>query len=360
VLPDSFIIVRDDEPTSIIAFTLSSAEYTREVLKLRDLNSNGTSQSGPSKSNHGHSATPSPTVDAPIGGTGGKPHIRYKFAEGKSIFSCTVYFAEQFEQLRRRCDINASFIRSLSRCKQWRASGGKSKAFFFKTHDDRLVIKQLATNWTVAEKDALLKFAPAYFDHISRADKTPTVLAKIFGIYTIKHKNLVTGVNSEMDILVMEHLFWNIQVSRVGGGQSSAPVFTPDPYSVLWDGDWIDGRYRSLLPVHAFSKKAILDAVRSDTAFLASSNVMDYSLLVGVDEPSQELIVGIVDFVGPYTWYRKLESKGKTTLRGGREEAVTVIPPDQYADRFVRALDKYFLVVPGKLLFIYIWAALVC
>ena len=54
------------------------------------------------------------------------------------------------------------------------------------------------------------------------------------------------------------------------------------------------------------------------------------------------------DFIGPYTWYKKLESRGKTTLmplRGGKE--VTVLPPDRYRDRFRKAMDENFLMVPG-------------
>ncbi|KAJ3294861.1 hypothetical protein HDU76_006913, partial [Blyttiomyces sp. JEL0837] len=93
-------------------------------------------------------------------------------------------------------------------------------------------------------------------------------------------------------------------------------------------------------------KKIILESVRNDTMFLSRCNVMDYSLLVGVDDERMELIVGIVDFIGPYTWYKKLETRGKSTLRGGKE--TTVIPPDQYGDRFRKAMDQYFLIVPDK------------
>ena len=81
--------------------------------------------------------------------------------------------------------------------------------------DNRFVVKQLASNWTVAEKDALLQFAPAYLDYISNADKSSSVLAKIFGFYTVKHRNVSTGAVTEMDFLITEHLFWNARVSRV-------------------------------------------------------------------------------------------------------------------------------------------------
>lgn len=77
---------------------------------------------------------------------------------------------------------------------------------------------------------------------------------------------------------------------------------------------------------------------------------MDYSLLVGIHQESQELVVGIVDFIGPYNWYKKLEGKGKSTIKetlGGDSESVTVISPDRYSARFRNAIDQYFLMVPG-------------
>lgn len=48
-------------------------------------------------------------------------------------FTCIVYYAREFEILRKQCDINQLFIQSLSRCQSWTASGGKSKSHFYKT-----------------------------------------------------------------------------------------------------------------------------------------------------------------------------------------------------------------------------------
>jgi hypothetical protein len=36
--------------------------------------------------------------------------------------------------------------------------------------------------------------------------------------------------------------------------------------------------------------------------FLASLNVMDYSLVVGVDSERKELVVGVVDYIRTFTW----------------------------------------------------------
>lgn len=61
------------------------------------------------------------------------------------------YFAKQFDALRRRCGVAEGFNRSLAESANWLAEGGKSKANFFKTSDDRYIIKSLVNAWNVAD-----------------------------------------------------------------------------------------------------------------------------------------------------------------------------------------------------------------
>ncbi|KAG0261040.1 hypothetical protein BGZ95_004303 [Linnemannia exigua] len=282
------------------------------------------------------------------------PHLKARFSHGKTSFSCTVYYAAEFDTLRRRCGIHQNYVQSLSRCKVWNANGGKSKSSFYKTKDDRFVVKQMVSSWNIAEKDELLKFAPKYFDYMEKTHGAPTVLAKIFGFYTFKIKNGQSGQAMKIDVLVMEHLFFNQKITRtfdLKGIQDrhagSKPNATGGGSTTLWDGDFIEGRYKALLLIHSHSKKIIRESLLNDTEFLAAANIMDYSLLVGVDDERKELVVGIVDFIGAYTWYKRIESRGKTTLRGAKDN-VTVLPPQQYKTRFREAMERYFLAVPDK------------
>jgi hypothetical protein len=56
-----------------------------------------------------------------------------------------------------------------------------------------------------------------------------------------------------------------------------------------------------------------------------------------------------LDFIGTYNWYKRIESRGKSTLRlTGNSQSVTVVPPEQYKTRFRDAMEQYFLSVPGK------------
>ena len=91
-------------------------------------------------------------------------------------------------------------------------------------------------------------------------------------------------------------------------------------------------------------------------------------MLLGVDEEKKEIACGLVDtiginkfhdrkltifltknfFTGSYTFAKTLEYKAKQGLQSGKE--VTVVPPAEYRDRFVKVLEGYFIACPGQLL----------
>lgn len=79
---------------------------------------------------------------------------------------------------------------------------------------------------------------------------------------------------------------------------------------------------------------------------LQSINVMDYSLLVGVDEQKHEFVFGIIDYLRQYTWDKQLETWVKTSLVVPRNVSPTVVSPREYKKRFRNFMTKYFLTVP--------------
>lgn len=81
-----------------------------------------------------------------------RPHIKYDWTIGKRLkFSCTVYYAKQFELMRKKCGIDDTFLKSLERSFNWVAVGGKSKSNFWKTGDEKFIIKTLVNAWNVAD-----------------------------------------------------------------------------------------------------------------------------------------------------------------------------------------------------------------
>ncbi|KAK8660688.1 hypothetical protein V6N13_051603 [Hibiscus sabdariffa] len=380
---DTVVPVYDDEPTSIIAYALVSSDYHSQMseserpkdaadsavssslfdsLNLLSLNSfsdlsSDTYRSFGSGDDSILSLSGSGSlVSDPLLYTKDS-HVRVSFTDdgplGKVKYSVTCYYAKRFDSLRRICcPSEMDFVRSLSRCKKWGAQGGKSNVFFAKTLDDRFIIKQV----TKTELESFVQFGPAYFKYLTESINTrsPTCLAKILGIYQVSSKHLKGGKESKMDVLVMENLLFRRNVTRLydlkGSSRSRYNPDTSGSNKVLLDQNLVEAMPTSPIFVGSKAKRLLERAVWNDTSFLALIDVMDYSLLVGVDEEKHELILGIIDFMRQYTWDKHLETWVKTSgiLGGSKNTSPTVISPQQYKKRFRKAMTAYFLMVPDQ------------
>merc|ERR1719220_129757 len=89
-------------------------------------------------------------------------------------------------------------------------------------------------------------------------------------------------------------------------------------------------------------------AFERDSKFLCDIKVMDYSLLVGKDDTTNELVVGIIDYLRPFSIDKVIESQVKKTSGyfQGTAEDPTVISPSAYRSRFISAMDNYFVLLP--------------
>lgn len=278
-------------------------------------------------------------------------HIELQFSDSTTKFYCKIYFAEQFRQLRKIVFPNGedAFIRSMSRCRPWEAKGGKSGSAFCKTNDDRFVLKQMSN----VEVESFEKFGPQYFQYISRAyvDQKPTALAKIVGVFRIGFRNNQTNNAVKQDLIIVENLFYNRKLSQtfdLKGSMRNRLVNTSgrqEQELVLLDENLLKLSVESPLYIRSHSKTVLALAIDRDSRFLASNLVMDYSLLVGLDEVKKELVVGIIDYVRTFTWDKKVETFVKKASSG---KLPTVVSPELYRDRFLKAMDRYFLPVPDQ------------
>ncbi|PWN19262.1 hypothetical protein BCV69DRAFT_300583 [Microstroma glucosiphilum] len=310
------------------------------------------------------------------------PHIKHNVIQGNVKVSCTSWFAEDFAALRAKWGIEEDFVASLSKSSPWVAMGGKSRSTFFKTLDEKWISKQLLTVWNVDEKDALLEFTPAYIRYMmnSHINDCPSLLVKIAGSYSLKIKDMKTGeVRLKMSLMILENVFADgdektIKFDLKGIKERRATRATPTdgvssaPPSVLWDAEWIES-YQAKAFVPEEERNLFTKALRNDLAFLTESKVMDFSLLVGVNEssslshsskkddghtsvsahPSPSIRVRIVDYISAFTLAKQLESSSKKALKSTEAKgSVTVLPPSEYAARFEAAMLSYFIGVPGQ------------
>ncbi|GAW06574.1 1-phosphatidylinositol-3-phosphate 5-kinase [Lentinula edodes] len=375
IFRDSSMVVRTDEPTSIIALALNSPQYRDMLAKSRaekrtarearltesggeafmpDDRSVAESTSTWGVVNMDTTESVDPTEDLKVPSS--KLPWAISFESGGLTISCTVLYPEQFDALRRTYGCEKSMVESLARCIKWNATGGKSGSAFLKTKDDRFIAKELSR----PELQTMETFAPAYFDYMSSAVSAnrPTLLAKVFGCYKLTFKK--TGISDkgqgkskQMNLLVMENLFYDRRFSKIydlkGSTRNRHVQSTGRENEVLLDENLVQTAHITPFYLREHSKRILRGALYNDSKFLADINVMDYSLVCGVDSHNNELVVGIVDYIRTYTWDKKLESWVKETafLGGGRGEP-TIITPRQYRQRFMSAMERYFPLIPDR------------
>jgi len=310
-----------------------------------------------------------------------KTHVKHRFADvdgkGNTLckFVCQAYWATQFAAVRQAYigigeDEELGYLRSLSMARPWNAQGGKSGATFFKTADGRFVVKQI----TRTELQMFLEYAPAYFEYLSKSffHKYDTLLVKVLGVYQIGSHNRVNGRRIMEQVVVMENLFHERTIScafdlkgstrsryaRVSGStETSMPreangdlnqSIPCKAHPVLLDENFMEFTNGRPLPLRDQAKAYFNSAVLNDTLFLSLINVVDYSILVGMDEEHHELVVGIIDYMRQYDIIKKMERMGKSVGMIAGQAEPTVIQPPNYRNRFQAAMERYFMMVPDK------------
>ncbi|KAH9065873.1 hypothetical protein EDB87DRAFT_1776509 [Lactarius vividus] len=370
IFRDSSMVVRTDEPTSIIALALNSQQYRDMLAKSRAekrqsreprLTEGGEAFMPDDRSVAGSTSTwgvvnidPSENGDPTdeLRAPSSKLPWAITFESGGLTISCTVLYPEQFDALRRTYDCDKSMIESLARCVKWNASGGKSGSAFLKTLDDRFIAKEIRME----------SFAPSYFAYMSSAVSAnrPTLLAKVLGCYKIsfkksgKDKGSGRWKSTQMNLIVMENLFYDRRFSKIydlkGSTRNRHVKSTGRENEVLLDENLVQSAHLAPFYLREHSKRILRGALYNDSKFLADINVMDYSLVVGVDGEKNELVVGIVDYVRTYTLDKKLETWVKESgfLGGAGKGEPTVVTPKLYRQRFASAMERYFPLVPDR------------
>ncbi|KAK7279745.1 hypothetical protein RJT34_24802 [Clitoria ternatea] len=317
--------------------TLTSHSFSRSSSDSDSVHSTGSTSSEESRASR---ATENHSIEIEMG---------YAKSLGREKYSVICHCFKQFHELRNWCcPSEVDFIASLSRCRNWDAKGGKSKSFFAKTLDDRFIIKEIKKT----ELDSFLGFSSLYFKHMKESFESgsQTCLAKVLGIYQVTKRHIKSGKEVKYDLIVMENLTYNRNITRqydLKGALFARYNSASDGAGVvLLDQNFVNDMNSSPLYVGHKAKRVLQRAVWNDTSFLNSINVMDYSLLVGVDSQKRELVCGIIDYLRQYTWDKHLETWMKSSLVVPKNLLPTVISPREYKKRFRKFMSTYFLSVP--------------
>jgi len=69
---------------------------------------------------------------------------------------------------------------------------------------------------------------------------------------------------------------------------------TGEQNEVLLDENMVEFIYENPLFVREHAKKFLRACLWNDTLFLERNQVMDYSLMIGIDEEKKELVIGLI------------------------------------------------------------------
>ncbi|XP_073140062.1 phosphatidylinositol 4-phosphate 5-kinase 9-like [Henckelia pumila] len=152
------------------------------------------------------------------------------------------------------------------------SSPGKSGSVFFLSQDDRFMIKTLRKS----EVKVLLRMLPNYYRHVCTYENT--LITKFFGLHRIKPSS-----GQKFRFVVMGNMFctelrihrrFDLKGSTLGRSADKVEI---DENTILKD---LDLNYCFYL--EPSWQNVLLQQIKTDSKFLESENIMDYSLLLGV------------------------------------------------------------------------------
>ncbi|KAB8089574.1 hypothetical protein EE612_014541 [Oryza sativa] len=152
------------------------------------------------------------------------------------------------------------------------SSPGKSGSVFFLSQDDRFMIKTLRKS----EVQVLLRMLPKYYHHVRTYENT--LITKFFGLHRVKPSS-----GQKFRFVVMGNMFctelrihrrFDLKGSSLGRSTDKIEI---DENTTLKD---LDLNYSFYL--EPSWREALLKQIETDSEFLRTQRIMDYSLLLGV------------------------------------------------------------------------------
>ena len=282
----------------------------------------------------------------------------------QSEIEITIYYPRQFEALRiAYCCAYDDLLISITKSNKWKdVSGGKSKASFYKTKDEKYLFKSISQY----EFNMFLKIAFSYFHYLAKYlfHNMPSLLMKILGVYKIRIKKTKDNKSSVENyyLMMMENLNYGFNQEKekekiitydLKGSNINRYITMNQKKEkekiVLLDNNFKEDFNCEPIPLERNLFGLLLLSVHNDTLFLSKMGIIDYSLLLHIIEDNRmkdnfkhNLIrVGIIDYIRKYTWDKKIEHILKTIINGFNSP--TIINPDDYKDRFISAIKSYFI-----------------
>ncbi|ANB12668.1 1-phosphatidylinositol-4-phosphate 5-kinase [Sugiyamaella lignohabitans] len=220
-------------------------------------------------------------------------------------------------------------------------SPGKSGSDFLFTPDGKYIIK------TIKRKEhnviANADFLADYYNHVKAYPSTQ--LPFYLGNYTLVADGKKTHFVIMKNLLQKEtDLIYDLKGSS--HDRRAGPRKDNRGRVVFKDLDWTDKH--EAISMSQEDRDKLMVQVSKDVDFLKRHNIMDYSLLVGLQSDTrtceQQPVIGMIDTLCPFSWRKRAETTVKGLMFG--RSAVDVVHPAKYGARFLNFVQS--AVVPGS------------
>lgn len=264
------------------------------------------------------------------------------------------------------------------------SNSGASGSLFFKTHDDKFIMKTLQK----AENEFLQDLLPGY--HLNFNQNPSTLLPKFFGLYRYQShaihvtKNISSTKVKNIRLIAMNNLIpsgieihekYDLKGSTHNRRASEDEKIKSKP--TFKDLDFLNKHPKGIYLQFGVYRQ-LTETLQRDCRVLQSFKIMDYSLLMGLHYVSPEektkegtfvqrlfsavgkakndfiskgiipgqtqdqkdviLFIGIIDILQSYRWLKKLEYTAKSLLHD--PITISVNRPGFYATRFLNFMKK--------------------
>lgn len=246
-------------------------------------------------------------------------------------------------------------------------SSGKSGSILFHTSDGKFLVKSIHK----AEFETLREILYRYYQHLQQNPQT--LLTRFFGLHEIKCYKGQLAVE-DIFIVVMNNVFdladpeniknkYDLKGSSYGRWTKPADI---EKGSARKDNNFIDDKLELILDEQIHKK--LTEQIIKDSKFLASKNIIDYSLLIGTisgksdpdnkpmfyvnegfsyrgrrqsyvesEDEGWHYYVGIIDTLTYFDLKKKSEFAVKRLFQGS---GISCLPPKSYQERFCEFVEN--------------------
>jgi Phosphatidylinositol-4-phosphate 5-Kinase len=219
--------------------------------------------------------------------------------------------------------------------------GGRSNSIFYKTVDVKYLIKRVSQS----EGEFIwnhFQVIDQYIHSKGRENQHQSLLVPIYLVSKIdgNYWIVISNINTSDVIGKSSRYIFDLKGIRNRRIPESPTSSSSSPSASRTVTGWDDNLWEYLDACKLHINVDVHRLLTDDVNFLMNElKVIDYSLLLIVNETTLSLSIGVIDYFRLYTWDKQIEYAVKKTVV---TDSPTIIDPNKYGKRFIDNCILYF------------------